>query len=180
MTSDRQDPVEKLKIALAEVRENRAYFSDESFSTIVMALLDHIRRLQITANTTGATTDEIRLVTVIFIDVKDSTLLAQAMDTGDFKSVLEESHRRISSLITEWDGTIGQYLGDGVLAFFGAQKSRGDDALRCVACALAIQNAMNDYGNEVFLNHGVEFAVRIGISTGRLVVGMVGGADKQE
>jgi class 3 adenylate cyclase/tetratricopeptide (TPR) repeat protein len=180
MTSELSDPVEKLKTALQEVREQRAVFSDDTFSLIIMALLDRIRKLQTTAATTGATTDEIRLVTAMFIDVKDSTQLAREMDTSDFKSVLEEAHRRISSLVAEWDGTVGQYLGDGVLAFFGAQKSQGDDAVRCVACAMAIHAMINSYANRVFLQHGVEFAVRIGISTGRLVVGMVGGSDRQE
>lgn len=180
MTSELLAPLDRLKTALADVRENRATFSEETYTTLVTALLDHIRRLQTTASTTGAMTDEIRLVTVIFVDVKDSTQLVQDMDTGDFKNVLEEAHRRMTEIVMEWDGTIGQYLGDGVLAFFGAQRSRGDDALRCVACAMAVQVAIEAYANEVFLAHGVEFGVRIGISTGRLVVGMIGGADRQE
>ncbi len=178
MTSELVDPVEKLKNALAQVREHRALFTEEAFSTIVTSLLERIRHLQVASTANPA--DEIRLVTVLFVDVVNSTGMAQAMDTGDFKQMLEEAHRRMAHLVLEWDGTIGQYLGDGILAFFGAQRSRGDDAIRCVACALAIQQEIDHFANEVFLSYGVEFAIRIGISTGRVVVGMVGTMDRQE
>jgi class 3 adenylate cyclase/tetratricopeptide (TPR) repeat protein len=178
MTGELVDPVDKLKNALAEVREHRALFTEEAFSTIVMSLLDRIRRLQ--AANVASPADEIRLVTVLFIDVVNSTGMAQAMDTGDFKQMLEEAHRRMANLVVEWDGTIGQYLGDGILAFFGAQRSRGDDAIRCVACALAIQQEIDRFANDVFLSYGVELSIRLGISTGRVVVGMVGTTDRQE
>lgn len=181
--SDSRQQLEKLKQAMAELRHQRAYFTPEAFSQIVLALLEKMRRLQTVPqlNTpTSETVDEIRLVSVMFVDVKDSTLLAQQLDTSDWKSILEEGHQRIAALVAQWDGTVGQYLGDGVLAFFGAQRSRGDDALRCVMCALAVLSAIESYANDVFLQYGVEFAVRIGISTGKLVVGLVGAGGKQE
>jgi class 3 adenylate cyclase/tetratricopeptide (TPR) repeat protein len=180
MNTHTDDAVEKIKVALAELRQHRATFTDATFSVMVMALLERLRRLQTIEETKTPTSDEIRLVTVMFIDVKDSTALSRQMDTSDFKSVLENAHKRMANLISQWDGTVGQYLGDGILAFFGAQKSRGDDAIRSVACALAVKTAMETYSNEVFLEYGVEFAIRIGISTGKLVVGLVGTADKQE
>lgn len=181
MAQRQDDLIEKLKNALAEVRAQKSVFSDETFSQLIMALLERLRRLQTVPDVTPTPAmDEIRLVTVMFVDVKDSTTLARQMDTGDWKSLLEESHRRVADLVTKWDGMIGQYLGDGVLAFFGAQHSRGDDALRAVACAVDIQAEMDNFANDVFLQHGVEFAVRVGISTGKLVVGLVGSVGKQE
>ncbi|NJR12588.1 AAA family ATPase [bacterium] len=126
------------------------------------------------------TTDEMRLVTVMFVDVVNSTSMTQVLDPGAWKTVIGDAHARMATLIAQREGQIGQYLGDGLLTFFGAQRSRGDDALRAVACALDILALVNIYANEVFLAHGVEFAVRIGISTGRVVVGPVGGLEKQE
>jgi class 3 adenylate cyclase/tetratricopeptide (TPR) repeat protein len=179
-----KDPIETVRSAINEVRQHREQFSDSAFAAIMVSLLDRIRRLQTlpTPNYPPAAplSDEIRLVTVLFVDVKDSTTLAQRMDTSDFKNLIAESHRRIAILVSQYEGTIGQYLGDGVLIFFGAQRSRGDDALRAVACALAIKQSVDSYANMVFLQHGLEFGVRMGISTGRLVVGMVGAESKKE
>ncbi len=179
--SDSTEQLDRLKNALKELRVHQHLLSADAASQIVMALLERMRRLQTTLdNNPTPVDDEIRLVTVMFVDVKDSTSLSQQLDTSDWKLLIEEAHRRTTQLIAQYDGTIGQYLGDGVLAFFGAQRSRGDDALRCVMCALAVQASMQSYANDVFLEHGVEFAIRIGISTGKLVVGVLGVGNKQE
>ncbi|MCS6836954.1 MAG: AAA family ATPase [Anaerolineae bacterium] len=177
----KETKAQEIRQALAEVWQQRQHFSQETLGQITLALLDRLRRTQ-TRNHSAESTptmDEIRLVTVMFIDVKDSTILAQELES-DWKGVLAEAHRRISEVVTYWEGEIGQYLGDGVLCFFGAQRSRGDDALRCASCALAIHSAIDAYANDVFLTYGHDFAIRIGISTGRMVVGMVGAAAKQE
>lgn len=180
MQVKQQNQVEQLKQALREVRANRDQFSRAAFAQIVMVLLDRLRQVQTTPIEDIPKSDEIRLVTVMFIDIKDSTELAQQLDAGDWKTLIGEAHRRLATTINQWDGQIGQYLGDGILAFFGAQRSGGDDAVRAVSCALALKHTMQTYANEVFLKYGLDFAVRMGLSTGRVVVGMIGNASKQE
>lgn len=172
------DQIDHLTRALEEIRTNKTIFSKEAYSQIVMALLEKKRRAQTIKS--HVATDEIRLVTVMFIDVKDSTELAQELGSGDWKNVIGEAHQRLARLVNQWDGEVGQYLGDGLLCFFGAQKSRGDDAVRAVACALAVQQTMREYGIEIYLRYATEFQVRIGISTGRVAVGMIGNQGKQE
>ena len=167
--------------ALSEVWQQREYLSPATFTKVALTLLEKIRRLQtISIQDQSSPADEIRLVTVVYVDIKDSTQMAQQMDTSDWKSVLSEAHRRIAELVARWGGHVGQYLGDGLLSFFGAQRSGSDDALRAVSCALAVQTAIGQYANEVLQKHGIEFAARVGISTGRVVVGLIGGASKQE
>lgn len=170
--------IDHLTTALQEVRDNKDVFSKEAYSQIVLALLEKKRRAQTLKPL--ATTDEIRLVTVMFVDVKDSTEMARELGSGDWKTVIGESHQLLAKLITQWDGEVGQYLGDGLLCFFGAHHSKGDDAIRAVACALAVQKAMKEYGIDVYLRYANEFQVRIGISTGRVAVGMIGNRGKQE
>ncbi|MEO0561747.1 MAG: AAA family ATPase, partial [Chloroflexota bacterium] len=76
---------------------------------------------------------------------------------------------------------VGQYLGDGLLCFFGARRSRGNDAARAVSCALALQNSAAEYYFHVQERYELEsFFVRIGISTGRVVVGTIGTDEKSE
>ncbi|MGB1287205.1 MAG: ATP-binding protein [Aggregatilineales bacterium] len=177
MTSDTL--FERLNTALEELQSNKQHFSDESYGVMLKVLVD-ARRDDRTIDEKSHHTSEIRLVTVMFVDVYESTRLAHDLDAGDWMAMIVGAHDRISEVVSEWDGEVGQYLGDGVLCFFGAQHSQADDALRCVSCALAIQDVINAYANEVFLLHGIEFAVRVGISTGRVVVGMIGNEVHQE
>ncbi|MEM9950800.1 MAG: adenylate/guanylate cyclase domain-containing protein [Chloroflexota bacterium] len=166
--------VAQIKQALAEIRANREHFTEASFSQIVMLMLDKLRRVQTVTPEETPTTDEVRLVTVMFIDVKDSTEIVQKIDASDWKLIIDTAHEQIADIISQWDGQVGQYLGDGVLCFFGAQRSRGDDAPHAVACALQIQSAVESYAKKVQSSHGIEFSIRIGISTGRVVVGLIG------
>ncbi|MDQ7035837.1 MAG: adenylate/guanylate cyclase domain-containing protein [Anaerolineae bacterium] len=180
MTTTPSKQIQRLKHALSEMRENKASFSDESFAQILMLLLKQMRRLQTSERQEMQPVDEIRLVTVMFIDVKDSTEMVHQVGASEWKNIIAKAHEWIANIITQWDGQIGQYLGDGVLCFFGAQHSRGADASYAVSCALAIQQAVANYAKKVNQQYDITFAVRIGISTGRVVVGMVGDASKQE
>jgi class 3 adenylate cyclase/tetratricopeptide (TPR) repeat protein len=179
---DSNPQIERIKTALSELRDNKAHFTNSSYAQIVLALMERLRKLQTvrTKEPNTPATDEIRLVTVVFVDIVDSTILAQSMDNSDWKNAINDAHTRIADVVSKHDGQVGQYLGDGVLCFFGAQHSRSDDALRAVTCALAIQQDLETLGNHFFLTHGKEFSARIAITTGRLVVGMIGNASKQE
>jgi class 3 adenylate cyclase/tetratricopeptide (TPR) repeat protein len=180
MSTTPTEQVKRLKQSLSEMRENKANFSDEAFAQVIMLLLERLRRLQTIEHEAPRPVDEIRLVTVMFIDVKDSTEMVHQVGSSEWKSIIAQAHERIANIIALWDGQIGQYLGDGVLCFFGAQRSRGDDAAHAVSCALAIQQAVNSYAKEVQQKYKITFGVRIGISTGQVVVGMVGDSSKQE
>lgn len=72
------------------------------------------------------------------------------------------------------EGTINQFLGDGVMALFGASTAHDDDPYRAVRAALAIQEGLESLRAAVQEAHGVDFRIRIGIHTGRVVVGVIG------
>lgn len=174
--------VSKLQAALAEVLARRDSFSDETYNQIVLALNDKIRAVQASAVDGGpaAAADEIRLLTVMFVDVHDSTRLAERFEVEDWKAIIGGAHRRLSEVVHAWNGEVGQYLGDGLLCYFGAHHSQGDEAVRAVSSALAAQEAMAEYAQRMRERHDIDFAVRIALSTGRAVVGLIGGGEKQE
>jgi|GEM_PF-994038 len=170
-----------LQRALEELHAQRAAFSPASFDALLHLLHEALGdSTPLSPEADATATDEIRLVTVLFIDVTDSTRITQQIGASDWKNLLAEAHRRLAQVVAQWEGQVGQYLGDGLLCFFGARRSGGDDAMRAVACALTLQATLQSYANEVFLQHGIDFTTRIGISSGRLVVGMVGHGDHQE
>jgi class 3 adenylate cyclase/tetratricopeptide (TPR) repeat protein len=176
--------IETLQTALAEVRAQRSQFSPKVFDTIITALLEKLQhdRAETDSKNHSAKTDEIRLVTVMFVDVVESTRLTQQMESSDWKDLISHAHKLMVATILEFEGSVGQFLGDGMLCYFGAQDSRRDDALRAVDCALMIQKHMEAYSEEAMRHYKMKtgFAIRISLSTGRVVVGMIGSDDKQE
>jgi predicted ATPase/class 3 adenylate cyclase len=177
--------VEKINRAIREVIAKRGVFSPETHTQLLLALYDKRRTTQTSlpnaALATDTIDDEIRLVTVVFIDVVESTQITEAIGFENWRMLIGEAHRRFADTINRWGGEVGQYLGDGLLCFFGARRSRGNDAARAVSCALALQEQAAEYYFHVQEAYQVEsFYVRIGISTGRVVVGTIGTEDKSE
>src|SRR4029450_9302738 len=77
-------------------------------------------------------------------------------------------------------GHIAQYLGDGLLVYFGYPLAHEDDAQRAVRAGLGMIDAVGQLNTRLALERGVHLAVRLGIHTGRVVVGDVGGGTRQE
>jgi class 3 adenylate cyclase len=177
-----QARIARLKKALAEMLDSREHFSDDTVREIIravnekIALLENSQTETLIAQVEG---DQIRLVSVMFIDVENSTRLAQSLGE-DWKPLLDAMHSRVARIVDDWGGEVGQYLGDGLLCFFGAHHSRGDDAVRAVGCAQAIQDIAVDFASGLASQYGERFALRVGISTGRVVVGVIGTAAKRE
>ena len=112
-------------------------------------------------------------VTILFTDIVGSTALAEKLDPEEWKEIVSEAHRRVSQAVYQYEGTIAQLLGDGVLAFFGAPVTHEDDPIRAVRAALDIQEAIGKYAGE--LKGCVDdFQMRVGLNTGTVVVGSVG------
>jgi ABC-type oligopeptide transport system substrate-binding subunit/class 3 adenylate cyclase len=118
-------------------------------------------------------------VTILFTDIVGSTAIAERLDPEEWREVVSGAHRRVSEAVTRYEGTIAQLLGDGVLAFFGAPVAHEDDPTRAVRAALDIQAAIADYARDL-AGYIDDFAMRIGIHTGEVVVGEVGSAEHAE
>jgi ABC-type transport system substrate-binding protein/class 3 adenylate cyclase len=120
----------------------------------------------------AVTAGERRIVTVLIADVAGSTAIAEKLGPERSKFLIDEVMRILSEQVRRYDGTVAQLVGDELLAFFGAPVSYEDDSERAVRAALAIQRAIDQYGEEVKDAYGIDLAVRIGINTGPVVVGV--------
>lgn len=117
---------------------------------------------------------ERRTVTALFMDVVDSTALSHQMDPEDWTAIMNGAFDRFYPAIYRYEGTIARLLGDALLAFFGAPVAHEDDPARAVRAALDLLEIAREYGPAVREQYGVEFAVRIGLNTGPVIVGQVG------
>jgi class 3 adenylate cyclase/predicted ATPase len=123
---------------------------------------------------------ERRQLTVLFCDLVDSTPLSRQLDPEDLREVMRAYYEACGRVIERFGGYIAQYLGDGLLVFFGFPQAHEDDAHRAVRAGLGIIDAIAQVNLELAVRYGVKLAVRLGCHTGLVVVGEVVGESRHE
>jgi class 3 adenylate cyclase len=123
---------------------------------------------------------ERRQLTVLFCDLVDSTPLASQLDPEDLREVVRAYQDTCVKVVARFEGHTAQYLGDGLLVYFGYPLAHEDDAQRAVRAGLGIVEAMGQLNTRLTQERGVQLAVRLGIHTGLVVVGEVGDSTRQE
>jgi class 3 adenylate cyclase len=116
---------------------------------------------------------ERRTVTTLLVDVVGSTALAEQLDLETWMEGMNNAFDRVVPVIYRYEGTIARLLGDSLLVFFGAPVAHEDDPQRAVRAGLEILDLMGLYAREIKEAHGVDFAVRVCINTGPVVIGQV-------
>ena len=114
-----------------------------------------------------------KTVTAVFCDVTGSTVLARQLDAEALRHVMEQYFAAVSTVLARHGGTVEKFVGDAVMAVFGAPVAHEDDALRACRAAVEIFAAVAEVDRAVGTAHGVHFGVRIGVETGEAVVGDV-------
>jgi len=118
----------------------------------------------------------LKQVSILFLDVVGSTTLSQRLDPEAISAVMDDALARGTAVVQTHRGKVLQYAGDNLLAAFGADEAREDDAERAVHCGLALLELGKALGAEVQARHGHDcFNVRVGIHTGGVLLG--GGVD---
>ena len=117
---------------------------------------------------------ERKQVTVLFADVKGSMELAEQVDPEQWHTILDRFFAILTDSVHRFEGTVNQYTGDGIMALFGAPITHEDHAQRACYAALHLLEEVRGYSREVKRAHGLDFAVRIGLHSGDVVVGKIG------
>ena len=115
---------------------------------------------------------ERRQLTIVFCDLVGSTQLSEHLDAEELGEVLTRYRDASTSVIESFGGFVAQYLGDGVLAYFGWPRAHENDPERAVRAALEINQRVHQLGEE----QPHSLMCRVGIATGPVVVGDIGGA----
>lgn len=121
-----------------------------------------------------------RHVTVLFCDLVGSTQIAEQLDPEAVHEILLAYHRSAAEVIEGYGGSVGKFMGDGVLACFGHPRAHEDDARRAVLAGLDLVSRVSELSAWVKAAHGLDLAVRVGIHTGLVVVAATGAGDRQE
>jgi class 3 adenylate cyclase len=107
-------------------------------------------------------------LTVLFCDLVGSTEIAARLDPEEWREIVAEYHRATAQAIERFGGYVAQYLGDGVMAYFGYPEAHDNDAERAARAGLAILDAVSKSSQQ---SAWPELSARIGIDSGAVVVG---------
>lgn len=117
---------------------------------------------------------ERKTVTVLFADVANSTAVFEGFDPEAVHEIMDGCFRLVLDEVHRFEGTVNQFLGDGVMALFGAPVAHEDHAQRACHAALAIQSSLAPYAERLTSEYGIDFRMRIGLNSGPVVVGSIG------
>src|SRR6201993_2921029 len=126
------------------------------------------------AKSSEASNGERRHLTVLFCDLVGSTEIAARLDPEAWREIVADYHRAAAQAIERFGGHVAQYLGDGVMAYFGWPEAHDNDAERAARAGLAILDAISKLNEHP--THP-KLATRVGIDSGAVVVGA--GAGKE-
>jgi class 3 adenylate cyclase/type II secretory pathway predicted ATPase ExeA len=132
------------------------------------------------ANDESPIAAERRNLTVMFVDLVGSSDLSGRLDPEELRDVVQRYQLVVARCTERLHGYTAQYLGDGVLIYFGYPHAHDDDARRAVYAAHDVLDHLPALNEALSKDHGVEVDVRIGIHTGLVVVGDVGAGERQE
>jgi class 3 adenylate cyclase/tetratricopeptide (TPR) repeat protein len=122
----------------------------------------------------GALPEERRKATVLFADLSGYTAVAERMDPEAVKAFVDRALRRLGQEVARYGGSVDKYIGDNVMAVFGAPVAHEDDPERAVRAGIAMQAAMDEINREIEAATGVTFSLRVGINSGDVLAGQVG------
>jgi adenylate cyclase len=113
-------------------------------------------------------------VTVMFADIRGFTTMSEEMEPGRVVEILNEYFTRVTDVIFDNGGTLDKYIGDAVMAVFGAPISKGNDAAAAVNSAIQIQRLLVELNRDAAARQWPELRVGIGINTGSAIAGNIG------
>jgi class 3 adenylate cyclase/tetratricopeptide (TPR) repeat protein len=116
----------------------------------------------------------------LFSDIVGATVLSQLLDPEDLGDLIAAYQQVCGDAVAAHEGYIAQYLGDGVVAYFGYPRSHEDEAQRAVRCGLDILAGIKALRDSGKLPLGTAFHVRLGVHTGRVLIGLVGAGDRKD
>jgi class 3 adenylate cyclase/tetratricopeptide (TPR) repeat protein len=117
---------------------------------------------------------ERKQVTVLFADLKGSMELLAERDPEEARQLLDPVLAHMMAAVHRYEGTVNQVMGDGIMALFGAPIAHEDHAVRACYAALAMQEAMQGYAEEVRRTQGLLVQMRVGLNSGEVVVRAIG------
>ena len=175
---EKNNRIHELKEAISAQEELRGKVPDSIIALTVSLLRKELEEIE-TAD--QELEQQRKLVTVLFMDVVNSTGMIQSMDPEESMEILDLSLQSMSESVKENGGHVIRFMGDGFLAVFGLPAARENDAEMAIHAALGILNESEKISQSLKKKWGIQsFQVRIGINTGYCNVGNFGSQERMD
>jgi adenylate cyclase len=151
-------------------RELRNAFSMYVSPTVVDEVIAHPERLKLGG--------ERREITILFTDLAGFTTISEGLEPEQVASVINRHLSGMTDTILEHSGTVDKFIGDGIMAFWGAPIENARQSEDAVLAAIAMQKKMDVMGAEILEETGAQLKMRVGINRGTCIVGNMGGSNR--
>ncbi len=159
-------------VAEEKKRERLGRFLSPQVTSRILAASEHDH----SSTTLGA--PEVREVSVLFADIVGFTSMSERMSPSAVAYLLNDYLSRMTDVIFKYEGTLDKYIGDAIMAVFGAPLDMPDHALRAIHAALEMRERLEEFNAERKDGHAIH--IRIGINSGKAVAGEIGSINKKE
>lgn len=164
-----------LEQAINAIDSQRPVLGNETADASIAALRKQIHELMAGA---GPAPEARKLVTVLFADLMQFTALTETLDPEDVHALLNACFAPWKAAVHQHNGTVERFIGDGMLALFGYPAATEQDPENALRAALQIRDGMHLLNRGIPSRLGIRLSMRIGISTGTVLIGKVGDTEK--
>jgi class 3 adenylate cyclase/tetratricopeptide (TPR) repeat protein len=169
------DPLQ-IESAIRALESQRAILGEVAVEAALAALRAQLASLKKNSETTIRLAGERKLVTVMFADISGFTALSEKHDPEVVRALMNGCFDQLVPIVQEYEGTVDKFIGDEIMALFGAPKAHERHAELACSAALDMFEAIRKFN----LSNGTELALHIGINTGLVIAGGIGSEGRQE
>jgi adenylate cyclase len=119
---------------------------------------------------------DLRIVSVLFLDLQGFTAMSENMAPDEVTQIMNRCFERLTTTVARFGGYVDKYVGDAMMVLFGAPVAHADDPERSVRAALALHEELQRFNRRVLSRAHIDLQMRIGINTGEVLAGRVGGS----
>ncbi|MFO7678411.1 MAG: adenylate/guanylate cyclase domain-containing protein, partial [Chloroflexota bacterium] len=166
-----QQEINNIETTIVALEAQRRALGD----LVVDTALDLLRERLATLMQPDQAPDERKRVTVLFADVSGYTALSENLDPEDVAAIMNRLFEAVTVEIHRYGGSVDKYSGDAVMALFGAPQALENHEEMAVRASLAMQHVIGAFSEALAKERGFRVAMRIGLNTGPVLAGLVGG-----
>jgi class 3 adenylate cyclase len=173
--SGRESEIQKLNASIAALEAQRGALGDAVVDPAIAALRQQLSQLG-AAIEKQAPEDERKLVTIVFADISGFTALSEKKDPEEVRELMNACFQSLVPIVQKYEGTIDKFIGDEIMALFGAPIAHEDDPERALHAALEMMDAITAVNRK----HGTELGIHIGINSGPVIAGHIGAENRRD
>ncbi len=165
----------QLESALAEQETSRRAKPEHSSEALLALMQSYVpRQLVDKIRATGQIEGERRQVTVLFADISGFTALSERIDAEEVTSLVSDCLKELAQAVYQYEGMVDKFVGDCIMAVFGAPSALEDDAERALRAALSMRENLPSFNRRWIEKLGQPLDLHIGVNTGLVIAGNVG------